>query len=130
MRYETNSVDFKVEADGTVFATRELRIPSEQVAFTVTAWDRQTAERWDAVVRLLVAQPSPTHPAHKVRCDHTRSLGSGLPPSAEASPGVGHHSRLCRPQKTLRPATLLERRQPRGRAHGPHAHFNARFSPS
>lgn len=82
MRYETNSVDFKVEADGTVFATRELQIPSEQVAFTVTAWDRQTAERWDAVVRLLVAQPSSTHPARKVRCDHTRSLGSGLPPSA------------------------------------------------
>uniref|UniRef100_A0A8C2QU41 Cadherin-4 n=1 Tax=Capra hircus TaxID=9925 RepID=A0A8C2QU41_CAPHI len=56
--YETNSMDFKVGADGTVFATRELRIPSEQVAFTVTAWDHQTAERWDAAVRLLVAQTS------------------------------------------------------------------------
>ncbi|DAA23388.1 TPA: cadherin 4, type 1 preproprotein-like [Bos taurus] len=63
--YETNSMDFKVGADGTVFATRELRIPSEQVAFTVTAWDHQTAERWDAAVRLLVAQTSSTHSGHK-----------------------------------------------------------------
>ncbi|XP_068843150.1 cadherin-4 isoform X2 [Capricornis sumatraensis] len=65
--YETNSMDFKVGADGTVFATRELRIPSEQVAFTVTAWDHQTAERWDAAVRLLVAQTSSTHSGHKPR---------------------------------------------------------------
>nr|XP_020137331.1 cadherin-4 isoform X1 [Microcebus murinus] len=64
-QYETNSVDFKVGADGTVFAARELRVPSEQVAFTVTAWDRQTAERWDAVVRLLVARTSSPHPGHK-----------------------------------------------------------------
>uniref|UniRef100_A0A8C4N0L3 Cadherin-4 n=1 Tax=Equus asinus asinus TaxID=83772 RepID=A0A8C4N0L3_EQUAS len=52
-RYETNSMDFKVGADGTIFAARELRVPSEQVAFTVTAWDRQTAERWDAVSTVL-----------------------------------------------------------------------------
>uniref|UniRef100_A0A2K6MB51 Cadherin-4 n=1 Tax=Rhinopithecus bieti TaxID=61621 RepID=A0A2K6MB51_RHIBE len=64
-QYETNSVDFKVGADGTVFATRELQVPSEQVAFTVTAWDSQTAERWDAVVRLLVAQTSSLHSGHK-----------------------------------------------------------------
>ncbi|XP_062060414.1 cadherin-4 isoform X2 [Lepus europaeus] len=64
-QYETNSVDFKVRADGTVFATRELRIPSEQLAFTVTAWDSQTTERWDAVVRLLVAQTSSPHSGHK-----------------------------------------------------------------
>nr|KAF6421894.1 cadherin 4 [Rousettus aegyptiacus] len=60
-QYETDSVDFKVGADGTVFATRELQIPSAEVAFTVTAWDRQTAERWDAMVRLLVAQTSSAH---------------------------------------------------------------------
>ncbi|XP_019492700.1 PREDICTED: cadherin-4 [Hipposideros armiger] len=64
-QYETNSMDFKVGADGTVFATRELQIPSEEVAFTVTAWDRQTAERWDAMVRLLVAQTSSALPGHK-----------------------------------------------------------------
>ncbi|KAM5217831.1 cadherin-4 isoform 2-T7 [Hipposideros larvatus] len=58
-------MDFKVGADGTVFATRELQIPSEEVAFTVTAWDRQTAERWDAMVRLLVAQTSSALPGHK-----------------------------------------------------------------
>uniref|UniRef100_A0A8C9M2Q7 Cadherin-4 n=1 Tax=Panthera tigris altaica TaxID=74533 RepID=A0A8C9M2Q7_PANTA len=50
-QYETNSVDFKVRADGTVFATRELRIPSEQVAFTVTAWDDGTP--WDSLNRCL-----------------------------------------------------------------------------
>lgn len=64
-------MDFKVGTDGTVYATRELWIPSEQVAFTVTAWDRQTAKRWDAVVRLLVAQASSSHSGHKVRCDCT-----------------------------------------------------------
>lgn len=70
-QYETNSLDFKVGADGTVFATRELKIPSEQVAFTVTARERQTAEQWDAMVRLLVAQTSSPHSEHKVRGDST-----------------------------------------------------------
>ncbi|KAM7326748.1 hypothetical protein ACRRTK_013115 [Alexandromys fortis] len=65
-QYETNSLDFKVGADGTVFATRELKIPSEQVAFTVTARERQTAEQWDAMVRLLVAQTSSPHSGHKL----------------------------------------------------------------
>uniref|UniRef100_A0A452SZD0 Cadherin-4 n=1 Tax=Ursus maritimus TaxID=29073 RepID=A0A452SZD0_URSMA len=88
MRYETNSVDFKVEADGTVFATRELQIPSEQVAFTVTAWDRQTAERWDAVVRLLVAQPSSTHPARK----QSAALDASQPPNDMLLPWPQHQS--------------------------------------
>ncbi|XP_034497464.1 cadherin-4 [Ailuropoda melanoleuca] len=91
MRYETNSVDFKVEADGTVFATRELRIPSEQVAFTVTAWDRQTAERWDAVVRLLVAQPSSTHPAHK-KGTQSAALDTSQPPKDMLLPWPQHQS--------------------------------------
>lgn len=72
MQYETNSLDFKVGADGTVFATRELKIPSEQVAFTVTARERQSAEQWAAMVRLLVAQTSSAHSEHKVR-GHTTS---------------------------------------------------------
>lgn len=66
-QYETSSLDFKVGADGTVFATRELQIPSRQVAFTVTARDHQTTERWDVMVRLLVAQTSSPHSGHKVR---------------------------------------------------------------
>ncbi|XP_073931155.1 cadherin-4 [Castor canadensis] len=64
-QYETSSLDFKVGADGTVFATRELQIPSRQVAFTVTARDHQTTERWDVMVRLLVAQTSSPHSGHK-----------------------------------------------------------------
>ncbi|KAM5305109.1 cadherin-4 isoform 1-T1 [Glossophaga mutica] len=84
-QYETNSVDFKVGADGTVFAARELRIPSREVAFTVTAWDRQTAERWDATVRLLVAQTSSGHqPPQKGRrppaLDPARPPGDTLRP--------------------------------------------------
>uniref|UniRef100_G1M2J8 Cadherin-4 n=1 Tax=Ailuropoda melanoleuca TaxID=9646 RepID=G1M2J8_AILME len=86
-------VDFKVEADGTVFATRELRIPSEQVAFTVTAWDRQTAERWDAVVRLLVAQPSSTHPAHKPqKGTQSAALDTSQPPKDMLLPWPQHQS--------------------------------------
>uniref|UniRef100_A0A8C2YKI8 Cadherin-4 n=1 Tax=Chinchilla lanigera TaxID=34839 RepID=A0A8C2YKI8_CHILA len=64
-QYETNSLDFKVGADGTVFATRELQIPSEQVAFTVTAKDHQTAKQWDTMVRLLVTQTWSSHSGHK-----------------------------------------------------------------
>lgn len=74
-------MDFKVGADGTVFATRELQIPSEEVAFTVTAWDRQTAERWDAAVRLLVTQASSTLSAHKVRWPACGGLGDGPSPA-------------------------------------------------
>ncbi|XP_036915902.1 cadherin-4 [Sturnira hondurensis] len=62
-------MDFKVGADGTVFAARELWIPSREVAFTVTAWDRQTAERWDTTVRLLVAQTSSGHQGHTPQKD-------------------------------------------------------------
>ena len=122
-------MDFKVEADGTVFATRELRVPSEQVAFTVTAWDRQTAERWDAMVRLLVAQPSSARPAHKVRCDRARSLGGVLAPSAEAPRGGSPQWAVSAPEDPL-PCPLPEGHLPRGQAHGPHARWNARRSPS
>nr|XP_054366207.1 cadherin-4 [Mirounga angustirostris] len=90
-RYETNSLDFKVEADGTVFATRELRIPSEQVAFTVTAWDRQTAKRWDAVVRLLVAQPSSAHSTHK-KGKQSAALDASQPPSDMLLPWPQHRN--------------------------------------
>lgn len=85
-QYETNSLDFKVGADGTVFATRELKIPSEQVAFTVTARERQSAEQWDAMVRLLVAQTSSAHSEHKVRGHST---------SRKVSPALG------RPRRSL-----------------------------
>lgn len=128
-RYETNSTDFQVEADGTVFATRELWIPSEQVAFTVTAWDRQTAERWDAVVRLLVAQPSSAHSAHKVRRDLTRAWGaSSLPP--QRLPGGGTAQRAVPAPGDPLTGPLPEGRLPRGGAQGPHARENARHSPS
>lgn len=125
-QYETNSVDFKVRADGTVFATRELRIPSEQVAFTVTAWDGQTAKRWDAVVRLLVAQPSSARPAHKVRCGPTRGLASGLPPLLEVtvaqhlqSPLSMGHAAGCVCPRGPSDGRLPEGRWPRRQAHRP-----------
>lgn len=72
-------MDFRVGADGTIFAARELWIPSREVAFTVTAWDRQTAERWDATVRLLVAQTSSGHQVRQVRV--TAGGGHGERPS-------------------------------------------------
>ncbi|XP_032462590.1 cadherin-4 isoform X1 [Phocoena sinus] len=89
--YETDSMDFKVGTDGTVFATRELQIPSEQVAFTVTAWDRQTAERWDAVVRLLVAQTSPTSSGHK-KGKKSAPLDPVQPPNDTLLPWPQHQS--------------------------------------
>ncbi|XP_072799637.1 cadherin-4 [Vicugna pacos] len=86
-QYETNSVDFKVGADGTVFAARELRIPSEQVAFTVTARDRRTAKRWDAVVRLLVAQTASAHLGHKPqKGKKSAALDPSPPPSDTLMP--------------------------------------------
>lgn len=80
-------MDFKVGADGTVFATRELQIPSAEVAFTVTAWDRQTAERWDAMVRLLVAQTSSTHSGRQVRLSARGGRGEVTVRSRRAAAG-------------------------------------------
>ncbi|VTJ56623.1 Hypothetical predicted protein [Marmota monax] len=90
MQYETNSLDFKVGADGTVYATRELRIPSEQVAFTVTARDRRTAEQWDAVVRLLVAQTRSSHPGHKRGKKKDVTLDPSQPPRDTLLPWPPH----------------------------------------
>ncbi|XP_026643065.1 cadherin-4 [Microtus ochrogaster] len=89
-QYETNSLDFKVGADGTVFATRELKIPSEQVAFTVTARERQTAEQWDAMVRLLVAQTSSPHSGHKK--GKTAALDPSQSPKDTLLPWPQHQS--------------------------------------
>lgn len=83
MQYETSNVDFKVRDDGTVFATRAMRVPSAPVVFTVTAWDAQTAEHWDTMVRLLVATPSTTvHSGHRVGlATHGTPGKAGLSPS-------------------------------------------------
>lgn len=66
MRYETNSLDFKVRADGTLYAAHHLQVPSKQLILMVTAWDPQTLGRWEAMVRFLVAEKS-QHNGHKVR---------------------------------------------------------------
>ncbi|NXK32770.1 CADH4 protein, partial [Piprites chloris] len=64
VRYETNSLDFKVRADGTLFAAHHVQMPSKQLILVVTAWDPQTLGRWEAMVRFLVAEKS-QHSGHK-----------------------------------------------------------------
>ncbi|NXO30047.1 CADH4 protein, partial [Cisticola juncidis] len=64
VRYETNSLDFKVRADGTLFAAHHLQVPSKQLILLVTAWDPQTLASWEAMVRFLVAEKS-QHNGHK-----------------------------------------------------------------
>ncbi|NWW84288.1 CADH4 protein, partial [Rhynochetos jubatus] len=64
VRYETNSPDFKVRADGTMYAAHQLQMPSKQLILMVTAWDPQTLGRWEAIVRFLVAEKS-QHNGHK-----------------------------------------------------------------
>ncbi|NXE88689.1 CADH4 protein, partial [Menura novaehollandiae] len=64
VRYETNSLDFKVRADGTLYAAHHLQVPSKQLILVVTAWDPQTLARWEAMVRFLVAEKS-QHNGHK-----------------------------------------------------------------
>ncbi|NXJ21125.1 CADH4 protein, partial [Dicrurus megarhynchus] len=64
VRYETNSLDFKVRADGTLYAAHHLQVPSKQLILVVTAWDPQTLGRWQAMVRFLVAEKS-QHNGHK-----------------------------------------------------------------
>lgn len=66
VRYDTNSPDFKVRADGTLYAAHHLQVPSKQLILVVTAWDPQTLGRWEAMVRFLVAEKS-QHNGHKVR---------------------------------------------------------------
>ncbi|NWR70807.1 CADH4 protein, partial [Centropus unirufus] len=64
VRYETNSLDFRVRADGTMYAAHQVQMPSKQLILMVTAWDPQTLGRWEAIVRLLVAEKS-QHSGHK-----------------------------------------------------------------
>ncbi|NXL60105.1 CADH4 protein, partial [Chordeiles acutipennis] len=64
VRYETNSLDFKVRADGTMYAAHQVQMPSKQLILMVTAWDPQTLGRWEAIVRFLVAEKS-QHNGHK-----------------------------------------------------------------
>lgn len=66
IRYETDSLDFKVRTDGTIYATQRVQIPSEQTIFMVTARDSQALERWETMVRLLVGEKA-QHKGHKVK---------------------------------------------------------------
>lgn len=65
VRYETNSLDFKVRADGTMYAAHHVQMPSKQLILVVTAWDPQTLGRWETIVRFLVTEKS-QHGGHKV----------------------------------------------------------------
>lgn len=65
VRYETNSLDFKVRADGTMYAVHEVQMASKQLILMVTAWDPQTLGRWEAIVRFLVGEKL-QHNGHKV----------------------------------------------------------------
>ncbi|NXJ48331.1 CADH4 protein, partial [Spizaetus tyrannus] len=64
VRYETNSLDFKVRADGTMYAAHHVQMPSKQLILMVTAWDPQILGRWEAIVRFLVTEKS-QHSGHK-----------------------------------------------------------------
>lgn len=65
VRYETNSLDFKVRADGTMYAVHEVQMASKQLILMVTAWDPQTLGRWETIVRFLVGEKL-QHNGHKV----------------------------------------------------------------
>lgn len=65
VRYETNSLDFKVRADGTMYAVHQVQMASKQLILMVTAWDPQTLGRWEAIVRFLVGEKL-QHNGHKV----------------------------------------------------------------
>ncbi|NXG90744.1 CADH4 protein, partial [Stercorarius parasiticus] len=58
VRYETNSPDFKVRADGTLYAAHQLQVPPKPPVLRVTAWDPQSLGRREAMVRFLVAEKS------------------------------------------------------------------------
>ncbi|NXN24838.1 CADH4 protein, partial [Nycticryphes semicollaris] len=64
VRYETNSLDFKVRADGTLFAAHQLQVPLKPLVLRVTAWDPQSLGRRETMVRFLVAEKS-QHNGHK-----------------------------------------------------------------
>ncbi|OXB78445.1 UNVERIFIED_CONTAM: hypothetical protein H355_007475 [Colinus virginianus] len=64
VRYETNSLDFKVRADGTMYAAHQVQMASKQLILMVTAWDPQTLGRWEAIVRFLVGEKL-QHNGHK-----------------------------------------------------------------
>ncbi|XP_072489481.1 cadherin-4 [Notamacropus eugenii] len=92
VQYETNNLDFKVGADGTVFAAREMQLPPRQIAFMVTAWDYQAMERWDAIVRLLVGEKIFPHSVHKQKGKKSASLEIMPPPNDMLLPWPQHQN--------------------------------------
>ncbi|NWY51581.1 CADH4 protein, partial [Chionis minor] len=64
VRYETNSLDFKVRADGTMYAAHPVEMPAKPLVLRVAAWDPQSLGRREAMVRFLVAEKS-QHNGHK-----------------------------------------------------------------
>ncbi|KAF7248859.1 Cadherin-4, partial [Varanus komodoensis] len=76
VRYETNSLDFKVRTDGTIYTTKQVQIPLEQTIFMVTAWDYQAQKSWETMVRLLVGERT-QHRGHK---KGKKSLSADLAP--------------------------------------------------
>ncbi|EMP35823.1 Cadherin-4 [Chelonia mydas] len=80
IRYETNNLDFKVRTDGTIYAAHQVQIPLKQTMFMVTAWDHQTLERWETMVRLLVGGKS-QHNGHKQKGKKNASTDLAPQPS-------------------------------------------------
>ncbi|NXW85696.1 CADH4 protein, partial [Alopecoenas beccarii] len=91
VRYETNSLDFKVRADGTMFAAHQVQMPSKQLILVVTAWDPQTLGRWEAIVRFLVTEKS-QHNGHKPKGHKTLPGELVQPQSDTLLPWRQHHS--------------------------------------
>ncbi|KAM9121480.1 cadherin-4 isoform 2-T3 [Pangshura tecta] len=80
IRFETNNLDFKVRTDGTIYAARQVQIPLKQTVFMVTAWDRQTLERWETMAILLVGEKT-QHNGHKQKGKKNASTDFAPQPS-------------------------------------------------
>ncbi|NXQ97747.1 CADH4 protein, partial [Sagittarius serpentarius] len=91
VRYETNSLDFKVRADGTMYAAHHMQMPSKQLILMVTAWDPQTLGRWEAIVRFLVAEKL-QHNGHKPKGRKTVPGELAQQQSDTLLPWRQHHS--------------------------------------
>ncbi|NWW42454.1 CADH4 protein, partial [Pedionomus torquatus] len=91
VRYETNSLDFKVRADGTLFAAHQLQVPLKPLVLRVTAWDPQSLGRREAMVRFLVAEKL-QHNGHKPKGRKTVPGDVAQPQSDTLLPWRQHQS--------------------------------------
>lgn len=76
VQYESSEpADFKVDADGMVYAVRSFPLSSEHSKFLIYAQDKETQEKWQVAVKLSL---KPTLPEESVKVEYPSMALDGV----------------------------------------------------